>query len=76
MAAAGMNFRELLASLTTVPAARFGDATVLGQIAGGFGADLVAFEGDPESDVRAMADVKYTIRSGKIVYRSSDSALN
>ncbi len=76
MAAAGMNFRELLASLTTVPAGRFGDATVLGQIAGGFEADLVAFEGDPESDVRAMADVKYTIRSGKIVYRGSDSALN
>jgi imidazolonepropionase-like amidohydrolase len=71
MAAAGMNFRELLASLTTVPAARFGDATVLGQIAAGFEADLVVFEGDPESDVRALADVKYTIRSGKIIYRGA-----
>jgi imidazolonepropionase-like amidohydrolase len=71
MAAAGMNFRDMLASLTTVPAARFGDAAVLGQVAVGFEADLIAFEGDPESDVRAMADVKYTIRSGKIIYRDS-----
>jgi imidazolonepropionase-like amidohydrolase len=76
MRAAGMNFRKLLASLTTVPAARFGDATVRGQIAGGFEADLVAFEGDPERDVGAMANVKYTIRSGKIIYRDSDQALS
>jgi imidazolonepropionase-like amidohydrolase len=76
MRAAGMNFRKLLASLTTVPAARFGDATARGQIACGFEADLVAFEGDPERDVGAMANVKYTIRSGKIIYRDSDQALS
>jgi imidazolonepropionase-like amidohydrolase len=65
MAAAGMSFRDILASLTTAPAERFGG---MGKIAKGSAADLVVFQGDPSSDIRSLASVRYTIRSGKIVF--------
>jgi imidazolonepropionase-like amidohydrolase len=65
MAAAGMSFRDILASLTTAPAERFGG---MGRIAKGAAADLVVFQGDPSSDIRSLASVRYTIRSGKIVF--------
>jgi imidazolonepropionase-like amidohydrolase len=60
MAAAGMSFREILASLTTSPAERFGGA---GRIAAGCPADLVVFDGDP-------ANVRYTLRDGEVVFQS------
>jgi cytosine/adenosine deaminase-related metal-dependent hydrolase len=41
MAEAGMSFRQILASLTTTPAERFGDSSRLGRIARGLQADLV-----------------------------------
>jgi imidazolonepropionase-like amidohydrolase len=31
-------------------------------------ADLVVLDADPESDVRNLAKVAYTIREGKIIY--------
>jgi imidazolonepropionase-like amidohydrolase len=71
MTAAGMNFRQILASLTTAPAERFGESSRLGQIAAGFQADLVVFEGDPSADIEALAAVRYTLRAGKIIYRAS-----
>jgi imidazolonepropionase-like amidohydrolase len=68
MAEAGMTFRQILASLTTAPAGKFGDADKLGQIAKGFIADLVVLNGDPSRDIRMFASVRYTIRNGKIIY--------
>ena len=68
MSAAGMSFRDLLASLTTAPATHFGQSHPLGRVAAGFDADLVAFRGDPQRDVRALSRVRYTIRSGEIVF--------
>jgi len=41
MAQSGMNARQILASLTTAPAGRFGDSGHVGRIAPGFAADLV-----------------------------------
>jgi imidazolonepropionase-like amidohydrolase len=70
MAAAGMSFRDILASLTTAPAKRFGRGTDLGQIAPGFAADLVVLKEDPTSDVRKLADVQFTLRDGKVIYRA------
>jgi imidazolonepropionase-like amidohydrolase len=64
MSAAGMSFRQILASLTTAPATRFGDAARLGRIAPGFEADLVVLGGDPAADIRALAAVERTIRAG------------
>jgi imidazolonepropionase-like amidohydrolase len=62
MAQAGMNFREILASLTTAPAERFGKSNELGRVAAGLRADLTVFK-----DV--FTDVQYTLRDGKIIYR-------
>ena len=70
MAQAGMSFREILASLTTAPAARFAGPGDAGRVAPGVDADLVVLKGDPAQDIRALADVQYTLRAGKIVYRA------
>jgi imidazolonepropionase-like amidohydrolase len=61
MSEAGMTFRQILASLTTAPAARFGESKRLGRIAQGFVADIVAFRDD-------LTAVQYTIRDGRIIY--------
>jgi imidazolonepropionase-like amidohydrolase len=68
MAEAGMGFRQILASLTTAPAERFGESKQLGRIAEGFQADLVVLKDDPSKDIRALAAVRYTLRAGKIIY--------
>ena len=70
MARAGMNAPQILASLTTAPAERFGEATRAGRIAPGFAADLVVLDKDPSEDVRAFAAVRYTIRNGKLIYKA------
>jgi len=69
MAKAGMNFRQILVSLTTAPAERFGESE-LGRIVPGFTGDLVVLDEDPSKNVRAFAAVKYTIREGKLIYRA------
>ncbi|HEY7697696.1 MAG TPA: amidohydrolase family protein, partial [Vicinamibacteria bacterium] len=68
MAEAGMSFRQILASLTTAPAERFGDSSRLGRVALGLDADLVVLEGDPYLDIRALSAVRYTLRGGKIIH--------
>jgi adenine deaminase len=70
MAEAGMDFRHILASLTTAPAERFGETSRLGRIAAGLTADLVVLGEAPSTDVRAFAAVRYTIRNGKIIYKA------
>jgi imidazolonepropionase-like amidohydrolase len=70
MAAAGMTFPQILASMTTAPAERFGDAQRLGRIAAGMAADLVAMRGDPGQDLRALTAVQFTLRGGKMIYRA------
>lgn len=72
MAEAGMSFRQILASLTTAAAERFGADARLGRISPGFAADLTILEGDPSAEVRALAAVKYTVRDGRIIYRAAN----
>jgi imidazolonepropionase-like amidohydrolase len=72
MAEAGMSFRQILASLTTAPAGRFGESKRLGRIAAGFQADLVVLKDDPSRNIRALAAVQHTLRAGKIIYRTSE----
>jgi imidazolonepropionase-like amidohydrolase len=69
MAEAGMGFRDVLASLTTAPAARHGLATRKGRIAVGLDADLVVLRSDPAAGIRAFSDVVYTIRAGRIIHQ-------
>jgi len=72
MAEAGMTFRQILASLTTAPAERFGDANKLGRIAAGLHADLVVLNQDPSKNIRALTSVQYTMRAGNLIYRSEE----
>jgi len=68
MSQAGMNYQQILASLTTNPARKFGDSDRIGRIAKNMSADLVVLSADPAQDVTAFSKVRYTIRNGKILY--------
>jgi len=70
MSRAGLTFPQILASLTTNPAARFGDSARRGRVASGMDADLVVLGGDPVHDISALSKVRYTIRAGKIIYQT------
>ncbi len=67
MSQAGMSFPGILASLTTAPAERFGEAPKRGRIAPGMDGDVVVLAGDPATDVRWFGRVKYTVRAGKVI---------
>ena len=60
--------RQVLASLTTSPAAYF-KAARKGKVETGFDADLVVLDGDPLADVRNLAKVAFTIRAGQVIYQ-------
>ncbi len=68
MSHAGMSFRQILASLTTNPAERFGYAAHSGRVAKGMDGDLVVLRADPSLDAAAFSKVRYTIRSGKVIH--------
>jgi imidazolonepropionase-like amidohydrolase len=63
-----LSMSEILASLTTNPAAYF-KADKKGRVEKGLDADLVVLDADPAADVRNLAKVAYTIRSGQIIYQ-------
>jgi len=69
MSRAGMTYRDVLASLTAAPAAKFRDAN-RGRIENGMDADLVVLRADPARDPGAFAKVSYTIRQGVVTYRA------
>ena len=60
--------RQVLASLTTNPAAYF-KAAKKGKLEQGFDGDIAVLDGDPLADVRNLARVAYTIRAGQIIYQ-------
>lgn len=68
MARAGMSFQQILASLTTNPAQRFGYSTHSGRVAKGMDGDLVVLDADPAQDVTAFSKVHCTIRGGQVIY--------
>ena len=68
MARAGLTPMQILASLTTAPAARWHASGHRGRIVAGLDADLVVLNGDPAEDSRDFAAVKCTIRSGREVF--------
>ena len=74
LARTGMDFPAILASLTTVPARRFGFAERSGKIAAGFDADFVVLEADPSEDVTALARVHATVRGGRTIFAAPDAA--
>jgi imidazolonepropionase-like amidohydrolase len=68
MSQAGMNYRQILASLTTNPARKFGDSDRC-RIAKDMKADWVILSADPAWDITAYSKVRFTIRNGKVLYK-------
>jgi imidazolonepropionase-like amidohydrolase len=73
MSQAGLTPAEILASLTTAPAERFGESRRRGRIAPGLDADLVVLDADPADDVRNFARVRCAFRAGKLVFSAGAS---
>jgi imidazolonepropionase-like amidohydrolase len=65
----GLSSSDILAMLTTNPAARFGVSQAKGTISPGKLADLTVLAGDPGKDAANFAKVRMTIRSGRVIYR-------
>jgi imidazolonepropionase-like amidohydrolase len=59
---------EILASLTTAPAARWQEAERRGQVTAGMDADLVVLAADPMADPASFAKVRCTIRGGRLSF--------
>jgi len=68
MQAAGLSYAQILATLTTAPAERFGVEAKTGRLAPGMDADVTVVEGVPERDIRALARLRYTLRGGRLIY--------
>jgi imidazolonepropionase-like amidohydrolase len=69
---AALSWREILRSLTTAPAGRFGFGTHKGRIAAGMDADLVLLDADPAQDPTAFSRVRTTIRAGSILWNAGN----
>jgi imidazolonepropionase-like amidohydrolase len=67
MQEAGLTYSQILTALTTAPAMRFGAAARSGRLAAGYAGDVVALEGDPAQDIRALARVRTTLRGGRVI---------
>lgn len=65
MSRAGMTFQQILASLTTNPAARFGHSTHSGTIAQHMDANLVILNDDPAKDITNFSNVHQVISRWK-----------
>jgi imidazolonepropionase-like amidohydrolase len=70
LARAGLSPMQILAALTTVPAARWKEGERRGQVKAGMDADLVVLEADPASGMAAFARVRCAFRGGKLIYSS------
>ncbi|MBT5241227.1 MAG: amidohydrolase family protein [Rhodospirillaceae bacterium] len=68
MQKAGLSFAQILESLTTAPARRFGVADKTGRLEAGLDADLVVLEADPAADITAFASPALVIRRGETIF--------
>jgi imidazolonepropionase-like amidohydrolase len=65
----GLSAMDILRMLTTAPAARFHVQNEKGRVAPGERADLVLLGSDPAQNVLNFADVRLTLRGGRILYQ-------
>ena len=70
LANCGLSSMDILRMLTEAPAIRMGVAGEKGTLEPGKLADFVVLRSDPASNPAAFADVRATIRSGKVLWRS------
>ena len=66
MVEAGMPALEAIQSATLTPAKILQKERELGQIAPGFYADIIAVKGNPLENVKALEDVQFVMKEGKI----------
>ena len=69
MQEAGLSFEQILASLTTAPAKRFGMAARVGRLTPGRDADLVILPLDPVDDITSFAKPETVVQRGEVVFR-------
>lgn len=60
---------DAIMSATSVAAASLGLDKTIGRVAPGYQADLIAVDGDPTTDIRALTRVTFVMREGKIYRR-------
>ena len=65
----GLNWRDVLAMLTTNPATRMGVQDRKGTVTAGKLADLVVLDADPATDLRNFSRLQTVIRSGAVVWQ-------
>lgn len=65
----GLSATDVLAMLTTNPAARMGVANQKGTVTAGKLADLTILDADPAVGLTSFSRVRMVIRSGKVIYR-------
>lgn len=68
MAKAGLTPMQILASLTTTPAARWKEQNQRGRIVAGMDADIVVLDADPADSPRNFAAVRCVVRGGEVIY--------
>lgn len=69
LAKCGLAWQDVLAMLTTNPAARMGQGNRKGTITPGKLADITILSADPAADLTNFAKVQAVIRSGGVIYR-------
>jgi imidazolonepropionase-like amidohydrolase len=65
----GLNWQDVLAMLTTNPAARMGVSNLKGTVAPGKLADLTILSADPAQDLTNFARVEMVVRSGRVLWQ-------
>ena len=69
LALSGLNGTDMLRMLTTAPAKRFGVSEKTGTVEVGKAGDLVVLGRDPMVDTTGFADVRVTVRGGRVIWR-------
>ncbi|MBS1802244.1 MAG: amidohydrolase family protein [Acidobacteria bacterium] len=65
----GLDFKTVLAMLTTNPASRMGVSDTKGTVSAGKLADLTILDADPATDLTNFSRVHAVIRSGKLIWQ-------
>ncbi|HEY4079295.1 MAG TPA: amidohydrolase family protein [Burkholderiaceae bacterium] len=75
LALTGLNADDILAMLTTAPAALFKVSEHQGRVAPGMEGDLTILGSDPQKKgVSAFSDIRYAIRGGRVLFDSAAAA--
>ena len=64
----GLDWKDVLAMLTTNPASRMGASEAKGTVAPGKIADLTILYADPAADLTNFSRVQMVIRSGRVLW--------